>query len=36
MASLKFNNIYLKDWFTIAGPLESNSRLKEIDLKMDD
>ncbi len=36
MASLKFNNIYLKDWFTITGPLESNSRLKEIDLKMDD
>ncbi len=36
MASLKFNNIYLNDWFTVTGPLESNSKLKKIDLKMDD
>lgn len=36
MASIKFNNIYLKDWFTVSGPLESNSKLKKIDLKMDD
>ncbi len=36
MASLKFNNIYLNDWLTISGPLESNSKLKKIDLKMDD
>ena len=36
MASLKFNNVYLNDWITISGPLESNSSLKKIDLKMDD
>ena len=30
MASLKFNNVYLKDYFTITGPLESNSKLKKI------
>ncbi len=36
MASLKFNNVYLKDWLTLSGPMESNSRLKKIDLKMDD
>ena len=36
MASFKFNNIYLNDWFTVTGPLESDSRLKKIDLKMDD
>ncbi len=36
MASFKFNNIYLNDWLTLMGPLESNSKLKKIDLKMDD
>ena len=36
MASLKFNNVYLKDYFTISGPLESDSRLKKVELKMDD
>lgn len=36
MASIKFNNIYLNDWFTISGPLESNSKLKKVELKMDD
>ena len=36
MASLIFNNVYLKDYFTISGPLESNSKLKKIELKMDD
>lgn len=36
MASLKFNNVYLNDWLTIAGPLESNSKLKKIDMKMND
>ena len=36
MASFKFNNVYLNDWFTITGPLESNSRLKKFDIKMDD
>ena len=36
MASFKFNNVYLNDYFTITGPLESNSRLKSKDLTMDD
>ena len=36
MASLKFNNIYLNDYVTLAGPLESNSKLKKLDFQMDD
>lgn len=36
MASIKFNNIYINDYYTIVGPLESDSKLKKIDLKMDD
>lgn len=36
MASFKFNNVYIKDYFTVSGPLESNSKLKKIELKMDD
>lgn len=36
MASLKFNNIYLKDWLSVAGPLESDSKLKKLDYKMTD
>jgi len=36
MASVKFNNVYLKDWLTLTGPLESNSKLRKIELKMDD
>ncbi len=36
MSSVKFNNIYINDWLTLSGPLESNSKLKKIDLKMDD
>ncbi len=36
MASIKFNNIYLNDYLTLSGPLESNSKLKKVELKMDD
>lgn len=36
MASIVFNNVYLKDYLTVAGPLESNSKLKKIDFKMSD
>jgi len=36
MASLKFNNVYISDYLTIVGPLESNSKIKKIDLKMND
>lgn len=36
MASLKFNNVYLKDAFSIAGPLESEGQIHKYDLTMDD
>lgn len=36
MASLKFNNVYLNDWQTLVGPLESESKLKKVDIKIDD
>lgn len=36
MASFKFNNVYVKDYYTVSGPMESNSKLKKIELKMDD
>ena len=36
MASLKFNNVYIKDSFTIAGPLESEGQIRKFDLMMDD
>ncbi len=36
MASLKFNTVYIKDAFTIAGPLESEGQIRKFDLCMDD
>ena len=36
MASFKFNNAYINDWQTLGGPLESDSKLKKIDIKMSD
>lgn len=36
MASIKFNNVYIKDSFTIAGPLESEGQIRKFDLCMDD
>lgn len=36
MASIKFKNTYLNDYFTIVGPLEKESHLKKLDLTMDD
>lgn len=36
MASFKFNNVYIKDWKSIVGPLEKESKLKRYDFKMDD
>ncbi len=36
MASIKFNNVYIKDAFTIAGPLESEGQIRKFDLTMDD
>ena len=36
MASLKFNNKYINDYLTIAGPMECDSKLKKVDLRIDD
>lgn len=36
MASIKYNNVYLNDWLSLAGPMECDSKLRKIDLKMDD
>ncbi len=36
MASLKFDNVYIKDSFSIAGPLESEGKIRKYDLTMDD
>jgi stage V sporulation protein AD len=36
MASIKFNNVYIKDAFSIAGPLESDGQIRKFDLTMDD
>lgn len=36
MSSLKFNNVYLKNSFSIAGPLEKNGQIKKFDLTLDD
>lgn len=36
MASKKFKNVYLDDYFTIVGPKEKESSLKRFDLIMDD
>lgn len=36
MASTKYNNVYLNDYFTLVGPLEKESHLKKFDLSMDD
>lgn len=36
MASIKFNNVYIKDAFSIAGPLESEGQIRKYDLTMDD
>lgn len=36
MASIKYNNAYIKDAFSIAGPLESEGQIRKYDLTMDD
>ncbi len=36
MASKKFNNVYLKDSFSLVGPLEKDGLLKNYDLAMED
>lgn len=36
MASVKFKNVYLEDYYSMVGPIEKESRLKNYDLAMDD
>ena len=36
MASKRFNNVYIKDNFSVVGPLEKDGLLKNYDLVMDD
>ena len=36
MANLNFNNVYIKDYFTIVGPKEKDSKLTNYNLKFDD
>ena len=36
MASKKFNNVYLKDYFSLVGPLEKDGLLNNYDLAIDD
>lgn len=36
MDSIKFSNVYIKDSFTVAGPLESEGQIKRYNLVMDD
>ena len=36
MASLKFNNVYIKDYFSVAGPMEKNGQIRKFDMTFDD
>ncbi len=36
MASFKFKNVYIKNYYSLVGPIEKESRLKGYDLAMDD
>lgn len=36
MASLKFKNVYIEDYYSLVGPIEKESQLKNFDLAMDD
>ncbi len=36
MTSFKFRNVYLNDYYTVVGPVEKNSKLRRLDLVMDD
>ena len=36
MASKKLNSVYIKDTFSIAGPVEKEGSIKDYDLVMDD
>ena len=36
MGNLKFNNVYIKNFYTIAGPKEKDSKISNVNLKFDD
>lgn len=36
MASLKFKNVYIEDYYSLVGPLEKESQLKSYDMAMED
>lgn len=36
MASTKYKNVYLNDYYTVVGPLEKESRLRSYDVALDD
>jgi len=36
MDSMKFSNVFIKDSFSVAGPLESQGQIKTYPLVMDD
>lgn len=36
MASIRFNDIYIKNCYSLVGPLECNGKLKKYDAKMND
>ena len=36
MASKKFKNVYISDYYTIVGPKEKESKLKKFDMSLDD
>lgn len=36
MASIKFNNCYINDFYTIAGPMEKSGQIRNYDFTLDD
>ncbi len=36
MSSIKFKSVYIKDYYTVVGPLEKDSKLKKYDEALDD
>lgn len=36
MASLKFDNVYIKDYFTLVGPKEKESKINNFDISIND
>ena len=36
MANLNFENVYIKDYFTLVGPKEKDSKINNFDMSIDD